>query len=170
MSCCETIAGGIASGGPQSWAQTLVVGNISGGRDPTISNGDQIRWIDAVSVTKGEFDSRRITTAGAAATTAWNYTLADNSSVFVTAVVNAMQSDGSNRKYFEMSIGVFRDGGIATVQGVVFDRFVPYGSVAFAAALATMDVDGVNDVRVRVTGIAVTDIVWTTQIYLSESR
>lgn len=111
----------------------------------------------------------RVSTADATVTTVWAYTLVDNSAVKVKANLVAMQDTAANRKVFEINILVYRDGGGATVEGVVFDSFVPYGSAGFALATATLDVSG-NDVRLRVTGIAATNIVWTAQMELDESR
>ena len=102
---------------------------------------------------------RTLSTTDATVTTAWIYTLADNTAISLVARVQAMQSDGSNRKSFMMGIQVYRDGAGALVQGVVFDFYVPYGTAGFVTAVATIDTNA-NDVRLRVTGIAATNINW----------
>jgi hypothetical protein len=104
---------------------------------------------------------RTFTTTDATVTTAFIYTLVDNSAISLKSRISAMQSDGSNRKVFEVNVYVFRDGAGATIQGVAFDSFVPFGTAGFAAVVVTFDVSG-NDVRLRVTGIAATTINWRT--------
>jgi len=80
--------------------------------------------------------------------TAWSLTLPDDSATWVEAKVVAMKTDGSARAFYFRRVGVYRDGGAATIQGSVD---APWTEESDATWDCTFDVNS-NDVRLRVTG------------------
>ena len=110
-------------------------------------------------------DQKRATvqTPGATETTLMAYTLLDESLYTITAHVVA-KSTGGDAKMFTIT-GAFKrtGGGGDTTMGSILNVVTPQGDVGAALWAATLDVSG-NDVRVRVTGVALTTIDWLCRI------
>lgn len=103
-------------------------------------------------------------TSDATVTVAYSYTMSDASSIVLTCKINAMETDGTDRDYWWITGLFYRSGGgSATQQGSTASVITAITSDA--TWLVEFDVSG-NDVRVRVTGDAGTDINWITETEL----
>jgi len=80
--------------------------------------------------------------------TAWSLTLPDDSATRIEAKVTAMKTDGSQRAFYIRRVGVYRNGGGATIQGSVDATWTEESDGTWDC---TFDVNS-NDVRLRVTG------------------
>lgn len=100
-------------------------------------------------------------TLNAAATTLYSRFLTDNTAVAITARVTGMKTDGSERAFYIRHALIYRDGGIATIQGAVDNQLTIESDANWDC---TIDVDGGNNLRVRVTGVAATTINWRAKI------
>jgi hypothetical protein len=99
-------------------------------------------------------------TTDATVTTLWNRTLDDNTAIYVSAKVVCMETDGTDRNVYEKRILVYRDGAGALVQGAEQTIVEIESDTAWACIL---DVD-TNDVRLRITGFAATNINWRSTV------
>lgn len=130
------------------------------------------RWIKIAGTgTAGwipEWTGGRVTTTDASVTPVTTYAMTDNTAVLVVAEVCAMESDGSDRASFVINALVYRDGGVATVQGAA--TISTAASAGAGTWVAQVNVDGGNSVIVRVAGQAATTINWTVQMKITETR
>ena len=97
-----------------------------------------------------------VDTTDATVTTIQLITLEDETTCNIRAVVVGVQEGGSNRASYEIVGTFYRTGGSATQQGTTT---VIHSAESNASWDATFDVSS-NDVRIRVTGIAATNIRW----------
>jgi hypothetical protein len=103
----------------------------------------------------------RVDTTDATVTTAYTLAIPDNAVAFIKATVVAWSPDGGLSSVFEIRAGVKRfSAGVATLIGAV-DVFAREDN---AGTDATIDVDGGNNARVRVTGIVATNFNWFTTL------
>lgn len=101
-------------------------------------------------------------TTDATETSAWSLELADATAVLVTAKVLAMENDGTDRNAYHIQGLFYRTGaGDATQQGSTASLMTAIESDASWACVFDTDT---NDVRLRVTGDAGTEIVWVADI------
>lgn len=101
-----------------------------------------------------------VTTTDATVTTCGLYTMPDEASARVQAIVMGRQAGSTNAAGYFFTAFVKREAGTLSLMGAAVDQ----GSVEDDAAWnATIDVFG-TDVRVRVTGVAATTIVWQATI------
>ena len=103
----------------------------------------------------------RVQTSDATVTSLWSHTLPDNMSYFIEAHVIAKESDGSDRNAYIVRALVYRDGGIAILEAA-FEATYLVESEAGCACI--IDIDGSNDVRLRVTGVAAETWNWEAKI------
>lgn len=102
----------------------------------------------------------RTSTANATQTTIASLTLNDLRAYHVIARVIGVKTDGTDRASYEIRGTFYRNGGGATLQGALS---VTHAVESDATWDATLDTNG-NDVRVRVTGKAATNITWSAWI------
>ena len=90
--------------------------------------------------------------------------MADNSAIWVDALVVAMETDGSNRNVYHIGGLFYRDGGTATQQGSTDNLITAIESdAAWDIAFAT----STNDVQVKVTGgAATTNVTWIPRVQI----
>jgi len=105
-------------------------------------------------------ESIATSTTDATVTTLYTFTMPDNASALIQAEVTGLETDGSNRNNYIIAGAFYRDGGNATQQGstvsiLSIESDATWGAVEFA-------VSG-NDVIVRATGAASTNITWISE-------
>lgn len=117
-----------------------------------------------MSTTDGNFHDTFpafVTTTDATVTTCGSYTMPDEASARVHAVVLGRQSASTNAAAYEITAAVKRETGtLSQITGSPVAEATMEDDAAWAA---TIDVLG-NDVRVRVTGVAATTITWQATI------
>jgi len=97
-----------------------------------------------------------VDTTDATVTTLQIFPLEDETTCNISATVIGVEAGGGNRASYEIAGTFYRNGGSATQQG---STTVLHSAESAAGWNATFDVNS-NDVRIRVTGIAATDIRW----------
>lgn len=104
------------------------------------------------------------TTDGTVQTLA-TFTLSDNTVWQLWAFMAARRTDGGgqDRAAYIRRICVFRAGGVATLQGAV--DIIGADKESDAVCNATMDVDGGNNARVRVNGVAAKTFQWECYLF-----
>lgn len=98
-----------------------------------------------------------VTTADATVTTLASWTITDEAVSFVACEVVAVQTDGSNTAAYVRKVRIKRDGGTVTVDTP--EETYTSEEAAFATCDVTIDNSGSTG-RVRVTGVAATNIQW----------
>jgi hypothetical protein len=107
-------------------------------------------------------NSEVLMTPGDTITTLDSFALEDETAYHIHSAILGVESGSGNRASYEI-VGVFyRNGGGATQQGATDARLTVESDVNWACVFDT----DTNDVRIRVTGVAATDISWraTTRI------
>jgi len=109
-------------------------------------------------------ESILLSTTDATETTLFNKTLQDNSAYWIESKVVAMITDGSGRSVYKIGGFFFRDGSSATQQGSTVQLITAIeGSLN---GTVTYDVSS-NDVRLRVAGVAATNISWINETVIT---
>lgn len=107
----------------------------------------------------------KVSTTDATTTTLATIPIPDDSSALIDVWVEAFRTDGADQGAYRRRAIVFRRAaGVATFQGTVDSPFTRESSVPWNV---TIDVDGGNNARVRVTGQAGKSINWTCQFTVS---
>ncbi len=179
----DTIIGGIDSGGAdraiisRSAANVIQFGNANQATDVY---GTTLRLYGtstlvitltsasvAVNVPKVEYkgnarhqpivEQGNYPTTDATVTNGYTFTPTDECTTLFDVVIQAIQSGSSNTASFVRRVHIKRDGGTVTLGTV--DTPWTYTDAAFSALVATIDLSGTT-VRVRLTGIAATNIQW----------
>lgn len=103
-------------------------------------------------------------TTDGTATVAYRFNMSDNSRIILESKILAMETDGSNGNAYKVR-GLFKrkSAGSATQQGTTV---VVWTEEEDAAWSVEYDTDG-NNVRLRVTGAAATNITWITETELT---
>jgi hypothetical protein len=119
-----------------------------------------IRYGNVVPVNTAE---DAITTNGASATTALTYTVADTEAVVhVVAVISCKKTSTGDTAVYKRAASFKAVGGTVTQVGAT-DVLSDHVDAALATCVATIDNSG-DSVRVRVTGIGATDLVWSVAV------
>ena len=107
---------------------------------------------------------REVQTFDATVTTIWSYTAPDETDIFIRAVVQARRNASTDAATYELTGALKREsaGSVTQITGSPSQDHV-YEDAGLAACEATIDGSG-NDVRVRVTGVAATQIFWRAAI------
>ncbi len=131
-----------------------------------VRRADDVTFGQEYALIGGIFKRRRflppdVTTTDATVTTLWSLTLSDNTTYHIRATVTADQTSGASSASYERVLTVKRAGGVATIVGAVS---TPHTAEDVAGWDCTLDVDGSNAARVRVTGAAATTVVWAGDI------
>ena len=107
-------------------------------------------------------------TTDATVTVLDNFTLLDENTYHVEALVSGVQSDGANRATYHLLATVYRTGaGAAAIQGTVTTLHTAESDANWDANFTVSS----NDVRVSVTGVAATTIEWgSTLTYINMSN
>ena len=124
------------------------------------SNYDVWEALDKQTLT---LNGAPVDTSDATTTTIYQTTIADETTCNVRAIIVGVQSGGGNRASYELVGTFYRSGGGATQQG---STTVLHSAESNASWNAVLDADS-NDVRVRVTGIAATDIRWQANLKIT---
>ena len=106
------------------------------------------------------------TTTDATVTTLDEFTMSDNTALFISIVVTGMESDGSDRNTYELKGLFYRDGGNATQQGGTTSAFTVESE---GSCDCVFDVNG-NNVRIRITGVAAETWKWTSSLTMQEQE
>lgn len=110
----------------------------------------------------------RTTTADATVTTLFEYVLVDESLVGIDVLVTAKQDTTGKRAIYIRRGGAYRDagGGATPTAGGVVAEWTDETTVGWDCTIDT----NANSIRVRVTGEAATNITWTADVRIVESR
>lgn len=130
---------------------------------------DQLRWMELMYQHVnhlGSMDSVISTSTTATTKTIWNLTLSDESSLWIEAFITGKKRDSSDRAGYLRRILVYRDGGVATIQGAEVDVETIESNVSWNVGFS---VSG-NDVQLDVLGIAGTNIDWRASMRYLEVR
>jgi hypothetical protein len=100
-----------------------------------------------------------LTTTDATTTTLTSYTLPDEATAWIESTIILRNDSDNSGATIKVGATVSRNGGSATLQGSVQTILAISGAAGLLTATATIDTSS-NDFRIRVTGIAATDIVW----------
>ena len=119
-------------------------------------NHDIVEYIDRT----GSHVRAKGRTADASALTLFEKELKDESLYFVTAVVLGKKDDSSDRATYIRRVVVYRDGGVATIQGAVDAELTIESDASWDADFNVSS----NKVSLDVTGKAGTDIDWLAHI------
>lgn len=107
----------------------------------------------------------KVSTTDATTTTLATIPILDDSSVLVDVWIEAFRTNGADQAAYRRRAVVFRRAaGVATLEGTVDSPLTRESSGPWNV---TIDVDGGNNARVRVTGQAGNDINWTCQFTVS---
>ena len=107
-----------------------------------------------------------VNTTGATQTTAATFTTKSNKAYGVVAKITATETTDFDEQAFYIRTGLFKnDGGTLALVGSVG---TPTTIEATAGWDVTLDADG-DDIRVRVTGAASTNISWKVELEVSEA-
>lgn len=99
-----------------------------------------------------------VTTNDATVTTLATISILDNSNVILFAFVTAFRTNGADQAGYNRNAVIFRRAaGIATIQGAVQTALTRESDATWDC---TIDVDGGNNARIRVTGAVGHDINW----------
>lgn len=134
-----------------------------GGGSGTGVKGDVII---GASATSGESIRRRaVATADATATTIGEVIpIPDNTCLIIVARVAGKVNGGTNSAGYESRCAIKRHaGGIATIVGACVTTILGEDDAAWDSFI---DVDGGNNARVRVKGVAATNVDWTSHVHI----
>lgn len=130
-------------------------------RNDDLSQGQEA-WTSAGVFKRRGFFPPETTTTDATVTTAWAFTLTDNTTYTVYARVTA-DSSGADSAGYIRAVTVKRAGAGAVIVGAVTNV---HTAEDVAGWDCTFDVSG-NDVRLRVTGAAATTITWQADVIVN---
>ena len=116
-----------------------------------------------MAVNATESNVSKVQTTDGTQTTCGSYTLATATVVSITAYIVAYSAAAGDAKVFQLTGGIERIAGGAVIIGSILNVITAQGTAGATTWSATMDVNG-NDVRVRVTGAALTTIEWRTRL------
>lgn len=124
---------------------------------PPGTTGSSLNSLDDAMV----FDAESVQTTDATETTIWSLALSDETTYHVRGTIIGVESDGSNRASYDLTVTAYRTGaGSATIQGTVTSLHAEESDTNWNA---DFDVNS-NDLRIRVTGVASTTINWVTTV------
>lgn len=130
----------------------VLIGNASGALQITGNNENTI---------DGQIKNKKTDTTDATVTTWATIPIPDDETVLIEARIVAFRTNGADQAAYHKAAVVFRRGaGVATLQGAVQDVMPDVESDATWDA--TIDVDGGNNARIRVTGAVGKNIRWRT--------
>ncbi len=121
------------------------------------NSGSQIWYWRQGATLRGEKRFTQVQTTNATVTTIDTVAISDNTTVKIRAHVTGDQSGSANSAGYEIVATVKRAGGVATLVGAVAQLSVQEDAAGWDA---TIDVDGGNNARVRVTGGVTDTIDW----------
>lgn len=149
----------------ESDVTALIASELADG--PTITNatisGDSTRWTGTEIVADGHARGKLrqklagTTTSNSTTATLYSWTIVDEAVTTVTVEVSAVKTDGTLTGTYVRRVRIKRDGGTVSL-GNVDDVYTDRES-GFSALVVTIDNSGSTG-RVRVTGIAATNIDW----------
>lgn len=127
-------------------------------RVPLIYDDTSSRWRVQVREAVEIVIPSQVTTTNATITTLATIALADNTAYYISARIQARRTDAAGRAIYRREVAAYREAaGAAALQGTVGTPFTRESSGLWEA---TFDVDGGNNVRIRVTGEAAQTINW----------
>ncbi len=146
-----TVAGTTHATTEPTWPASPTVGvtTVSDGTVTWTYLGTAPEYVKAVT--------KRVTTANATPVYETLYTLATSEVRAVDVIAKIVKADGSVRQAFRLSANIYSNAGTATLDGGSLTDASPRGTGTAAAAL---DLSGAS-IRLKITGIAATDLVTT---------
>ncbi len=130
---------------------------IQSNTETYFNSGTQTWYWRQGGTLRGETRFSQVQTTDATATTIATIAIPDNTTVQIIARVKGDQNGGASSAGYVVAATVKRAGGVATMVGAPNQLSVHEDVGAWDA---TIDVDGGNNARVRVTGAAATTIDW----------
>ena len=110
----------------------------------------------------------KVSTTDATETTLATVPVEADSVIILTAFVKGRRTNGADRGGFIRRAVVFRSGaGAATLEGSVNSPFTRFSDSNWDV---TIDVDGGNNARIRVTGVAAQNIDWTSKHFITAEK